>query len=345
MEVGYRANPAFIKSHVFTEKLRDDAKFLYLFLLHHTRMTGMGLLEAGVGTLSDNLRWPTGRVADAMGDLLVTGLIHDNPACGVLWVPAVLEDNPPKSPNAVKRLGKQWQAVPGSPLKQHVADTILATLKGLSLKAFSVAFVGRSQGLPKEPRTELQTELQTELPGRSTQGGEKTSEVSEHPNIGDIGAEPVTPIHEPEASKDSEASLVLGSAVTRGEAVCKRRGVGNSAPDADTRPADLFGGALPPQDATKAPTARIAYNRQAGVFAGILPKDHERWRDTYPAIDPQAEIKKAELWLTANPRRAPVAAYRFLTAWMGKAHEIERKLVPTVKAPREGYKPVTRFLS
>jgi hypothetical protein len=60
----------------------------------------------------------------------------------------------------------------------------------------------------------------------------------------------------------------------------------------------------------------------------------QAWSAAFPAIDVQAEIRKAEVWLTANPKNRKSNYARFLAAWMTKAQD---------KAPPKGGGQSTGF--
>lgn len=54
------------------------------------------------------------------------------------------------------------------------------------------------------------------------------------------------------------------------------------------------------------------------------------WKEAYPAIDVEAEIKKAAAWLMANPKNKKSQYARFLNNWFSRAQD---------KAPRAESKP------
>ena len=60
----------------------------------------------------------------------------------------------------------------------------------------------------------------------------------------------------------------------------------------------------------------------SGKIAGLEPQDIETWKEAYPAVDIVGEIKRAEQWLIANPRKAQKRDYyRFLVNWFARSQE------------------------
>lgn len=47
------------------------------------------------------------------------------------------------------------------------------------------------------------------------------------------------------------------------------------------------------------------------------------------------EIKKANLWIEANPKRRPKDKIKFLQNWFSRAYERHRKTVPTNESKRD----------
>jgi len=53
----------------------------------------------------------------------------------------------------------------------------------------------------------------------------------------------------------------------------------------------------------------------------IDPEVYERFDETYPGIDLETELGKAELWLDANPARRKKNLKAFLVNWLGRAQQ------------------------
>jgi hypothetical protein len=64
-----------------------------------------------------------------------------------------------------------------------------------------------------------------------------------------------------------------------------------------------------------------------------LVKDdlQQTWVRNYPLEFLQAELKKAETWVIANPAKRPKLWGRFLTNWFNRSYENYRKQIPTMK--------------
>jgi hypothetical protein len=56
-------------------------------------------------------------------------------------------------------------------------------------------------------------------------------------------------------------------------------------------------------------------------FDNVTPDDLFLWRQTYPAIEIEAEIRKAEAWLKANPKNKKKNYERFVNNWLSRAQE------------------------
>lgn len=63
----------------------------------------------------------------------------------------------------------------------------------------------------------------------------------------------------------------------------------------------------------------------------IKPELESAWLKAYPKDWISDELKKAEAWVIANPRRAPKNASKFLTNWFSNGWERHRKTIPTEK--------------
>jgi len=70
---------------------------------------------------------------------------------------------------------------------------------------------------------------------------------------------------------------------------------------------------------------KIVFDSRRGEFKNIQDELLEKWKETYPAIKVTQEIKKAEAWYLANPKKKRKNIDRFLVNWFNRAEE---------KAPR-----------
>ena len=77
----------------------------------------------------------------------------------------------------------------------------------------------------------------------------------------------------------------------------------------------------PEKQATLPPHRRIRLDPQTFRFQGILPDDLRRFKDTFPAVDVEQELREMELWAAANPARRKSNWFRFIGNWLSKEQE------------------------
>ena len=58
----------------------------------------------------------------------------------------------------------------------------------------------------------------------------------------------------------------------------------------------------------------------SGLFFSITEAEFNHYESTYPGVGIASELRKADSWLRANPRRRKKNYPRFLVAWMARAH-------------------------
>ncbi len=68
------------------------------------------------------------------------------------------------------------------------------------------------------------------------------------------------------------------------------------------------------------------FDRSTFKFANLNGK-REIFQEKYPAVDIEAELRKAEAWLMANPQNVKSNYERFLNNWFARAQD---------RAPRKG---------
>lgn len=71
----------------------------------------------------------------------------------------------------------------------------------------------------------------------------------------------------------------------------------------------------------KSNSQTISFNPEQGDFAGITPEGLNLWRDAYPGVVIEMEIKQAAQWLFANPKRRKKNYQRFLVNWFKRAQD------------------------
>jgi chromosome segregation ATPase len=71
----------------------------------------------------------------------------------------------------------------------------------------------------------------------------------------------------------------------------------------------------------KAKKEKITFNPVSGRFAHLDESFLKRLRETFPRANVEMEIRKAELWLYANPTKRKSNYERFLINWLSRAEK------------------------
>lgn len=66
---------------------------------------------------------------------------------------------------------------------------------------------------------------------------------------------------------------------------------------------------------------KMFFDYENYVIQNVSEKDLEKWKEAYPAVDIDLEIKRAEIWLKANPAKRKKNIDAFLTRWFSKSQE------------------------
>lgn len=77
-------------------------------------------------------------------------------------------------------------------------------------------------------------------------------------------------------------------------------------------------------DIESIPSARsykIAFDFDMLTFTGIEPEKMAFWKEAYPAVEIEREIKGASAWLIANPKNRKSNYEKFLTNWFSKRQD------------------------
>lgn len=114
-------------------RFSDSAKLLWLFILTHPHMTGLGAFRASAPGLAAELGWSAEAFAEAFGEPLREGMLRYDPAASFLWVPNFLKYNTPESPNVVKSWGAQLEYLPECDLRNELAQRVVAILEGMGV--------------------------------------------------------------------------------------------------------------------------------------------------------------------------------------------------------------------
>ena len=74
-------------------------------------------------------------------------------------------------------------------------------------------------------------------------------------------------------------------------------------------------------NASSAAIKKIDFDFDLAKFTGITKRQYETWCEAFPAINVDAEIRKAAVWLTANPKNRKSNYSRFLVNWLTKTQD------------------------
>ena len=63
----------------------------------------------------------------------------------------------------------------------------------------------------------------------------------------------------------------------------------------------------------------INFNNQTFKFENIPKEKIDKWKEAFPLLNVEVELKKMEAWLAANPKNKKVNYERFIVNWLGRA--------------------------
>jgi hypothetical protein len=119
---------------------QPNAQSLLLYLITGRHTTAApGLFTTGSAELAERLRWPVARVKNAFAELEHHGLAMADWDVGVVFLPDVVNDNPPESPSVVKAWRRAVDEIPDCPLRGEAVGQFLKFLKSHS-QSFQDAF-------------------------------------------------------------------------------------------------------------------------------------------------------------------------------------------------------------
>jgi len=80
-------------------------------------------------------------------------------------------------------------------------------------------------------------------------------------------------------------------------------------------------GPAPPDDGFLPPHKRIRIDRGTLRWTGILPEDVERWKETWPAVDVEQQLREMEVWASAHQTQWKSNWLRFILHWLSKEQD------------------------
>ena len=99
-------------------------------------------------------------------------------------------------------------------------------------------------------------------------------------------------------------------------------------PHASLQTGDQFKGAKEPQASGTGseltdppPHKRIRMDRKTIRWTGILPDDIERWKESYPAVDVEQQLREMEVWASAHQSQWKSNWLRFIVHWLSKEQD------------------------
>jgi hypothetical protein len=110
----------------------------------------------------------------------------------------------------------------------------------------------------------------------------------------------------------------------------------SSKPEAGDSPLEDNSSGPSKQSAISTPHQRIQMDRTTLRWKGILQEDIERWKDAYPAVDVEQQLRKMEIWASANQSKWKSNWLRFIFHWLSKEQDRGGSSWPgPAQAPRE----------
>lgn len=117
-------------------QLSNDAKLIFLFLLTHPHMTGMGAMRATIQGLAAELGMTEKGYREGLRIPLSKGMVRVDEASKLVVLPNFINHNPPENPNVVVGWGKVIDTLPECTLLvehlQHVRETVEDLGRGLA---------------------------------------------------------------------------------------------------------------------------------------------------------------------------------------------------------------------
>lgn len=85
-----------------------------------------------------------------------------------------------------------------------------------------------------------------------------------------------------------------------------------------------------------APAAVVTFDPDQAVFVGLTSDHFGRWARAFPAINVEAQVEHAAVWLHANPANRKSNNLRFITNWLSKAQDRAPRVGPSYGANQHG---------
>ena len=119
--------------------LSDDAQHIWLEILIHPSMTGLGAMRMTVSGLASEKGWPLERYESAFAELETSGMVKHDRRAAFMWLPNFLKYNAPESPNVVKSWKKLLDLLPECAMREDMLAKIKELIGQMSA-SFITAF-------------------------------------------------------------------------------------------------------------------------------------------------------------------------------------------------------------
>jgi len=84
----------------------------------------------------------------------------------------------------------------------------------------------------------------------------------------------------------------------------------------------------------------VEFDYDAEKIQGLTAGQKDRWQQAYPAVDVDQEVRKAQEWLAANPKKRKKDVRRFLNNWMSRCQERGGSTGPSTTGTGKGMQTV-----
>ena len=95
----------------------------------------------------------------------------------------------------------------------------------------------------------------------------------------------------------------------------------SSKPESGPLPPDDHSFETPRRSAISPPHQRIQMDRQTIRWKGILPEDINRWKESFPVVDVEQELRVMEVWVSANRAKWKSNWLRFIVSWLSREQD------------------------
>lgn len=65
----------------------------------------------------------------------------------------------------------------------------------------------------------------------------------------------------------------------------------------------------------------VRFDSEKRIITGLNQEDYDQWKEAFPAVEIEAEIRSATQWLLDNPTKRKKQVRRFLTNWLRRRQE------------------------